>query len=186
MNLTEKHNGPLGFIKLYEYTPNEEYSKPLDRLYHGTIHREIDTKNLLTFLGAGLLAQGEEISHMYLEHADPGASGYIENSLNGLSADRGDDISVMRTAPRDTVDAEVQILSTTDSNSSPSDYPLANVRTYIANFNDVNLDGRIIVGAGLIKILDNGQEILGSHAYFPATIKVASREIILLWSRQFL
>jgi len=154
------------------------------------ITKQIEAKNLVTFKGADIMAKSitgdpqYKITHAYLEHADPGGSGYIEGSLNGLVADRTDDISILRTSPRSTTDAEEAITSvafvSTDSNKF-----LHNGVTFSSSFADSNLDGRIIVGAGLITIIGT-IENLYAHSYFPAVIKPANQDIFLAWTQQFL
>lgn len=170
----EKVEMPNGFFTIELVDPST-----------GEVCKKIQTYNLTTFLGASMIAQNKEPTHIYLEHADPGGSGYVEGSLNGLAELRTDDITTMRTAPRDTFNAESSVAFFSLTRTDPAVYARDNAKTYTANFNDAAIDGRIIVGAGLI-VKDGSVEILHSHAYILGFIKPANRNVVLHWTKQFL
>lgn len=154
----------------------------------GAIVKEWYHDNTFTYLGTGILAQALagnntfRITHCYGEHADAGTSGYIEGTTNGLTVARTDTVATLRTAPRSTTDAEAPILFPVFSTSGV--VYSGNVVTFAATFDNDNIDGRIIVGAGLVCVI-NGVEYLVAHSYFPATIKQANHELIAYWSLTF-
>lgn len=152
------------------------------------ITKSIKGLNVITYAGADLLARmvsGESqygVNYLYGEHADPGGSGYVEGSLNGLSEAKTDTLTIMRTAPRSTTDAETPILFKVYDKSSG--LYANNVVTYTAALNSDATNGRIYVGAGLVTRVGNN-EILFAHSYFPGHIKLANHEILIHWMVTF-
>ena len=152
------------------------------------IKKIIDVNNVITYEGATILAHvltGDldyRITHIYGEHADPIASGYIPGSTNGLTALKSDTIDILRTPPRETTNAESPVITATYY-TSESPYQ-NNVVTFTASWSSDLLDGRIIVGAGMVTQYRSA-EYLFSHAYFPAQIKQPGEELICHWSEIF-
>ena len=168
---------PVGVIRLIRR--NKKTKKVLQVL---------DAKNVITYEGATILAHAltgdrdYRITHIYGEHADPGGSGYIPGSTNGLTALKSDTIDILRTPPRSTVNAESPVI-TASYYTSETPYQ-NNVVTFTASWSSDLLDGRIIVGAGMINQY-RAAEYLFSHAYFPAQIKQPGEELICHWSEIF-
>lgn len=162
----------------------------------GAVLFEDTVENVITFLATQVIAKGMggdpnyKITHIYGEHADPGVSGYIEGSTNGLVAARSDTIDTLRTAPRSTTGAEVPVLTTaygttTDISGVPTTDYDQNVLTVTSIFSDASLDGRIFVGAGLVTQV-SGTELLYAHSYRDALIKLSSFDIQVAWSTRYL
>jgi hypothetical protein len=158
---------------------------------------EYEAENTITFLATNIMAKSiaglpdYKITHIYGEHADPGGSGYIEGSLNGLSSMRADTIADLQTSPRSTAGAEEPVLVTNFSTTTenPPGAPVTdytdNIATFTAIFSDPSLDGRIFVGAGLMTLVA-GTELLFAHQYRPALIKLSSFDIQVAWSVRYL
>ena len=124
------------------------------------------------------------VSHIYGEHADPVSSGYIEGTMNGLIALKNDTIDItMNTGEHSTSGAEVPIIFPGFSSSDLSRFS-GNVVTFNCAIDNPILDGRILIGLGLVAIV-NGQETLFSHTYIPAFIINGAKEIIAHWSIEF-
>jgi len=157
----------------------------------GKVVKTVTRPNIITYQGADFFAKASaglpeyKFTHIYGEHADPGFSGYIEGSLNGLVTDRTDTVDVLRTSPRDTVDAEAQILVTSFATSDPLLYS-HNLVTILAVWDSSAVNGEIFVGAGLICKLPDGTEILVAHNYVPALIKLAGFAIQAVWTIELL
>jgi len=162
----------------------------------GEVLFEETVANLITYEATQVIAKSlggdpsYKISHIYGEHADPGGSGYIEGSLNGLVAARADTIATMRTSPRTTTGAEVPVLTTAfgttvDIGGVPTTDYDQNVLTVTAIFSDSSLDGRIFVGAGLVTKIGT-VELLFGHSYRAALIKLSSFDIQVAWSSRYL
>ena len=170
-------------------TCNGKYIIKIKDNITGKIIKQINGSNLVRYEGSDILAKaisGEtnfEIGYIYGEHADPAASGYVSGSLNGLVAARGDTIATLRTAPRDTVNAESQILYK-NYNNSDSSYSY-NIATYTVSISSELVNNRIFVGAGLVCKIGTS-EYLFSHSYFPGHIKLSNHEIIVIWSVEFI
>jgi len=141
-----------------------------------TLISRCECKNLITYDGSTVLAralggdQDYHITHIYGEHGPSGV--YTPGSTNGLVASKNDTIDTLRTAPRSTDDAESKVIFPSYVSSEPPYNQ--NVVTFTASFNDSSLDGRILVGAGLVCQI-RGSEILFAHAYFPAYEKKPGR-----------
>ena len=162
----------------------------------GKVLKSETFKNLITYQGSTVLNKslagvpGFKVTHIYGEHADPGGSGYVEGSLNGLSTDRQDTVETLRTSPRETTDAEVPILlssfaTTTEISGVPTTDYDQNITSYFGVIDNPALDGRIFVGSGLVTQI-NDSEILVTHQYRPALIKLSSFHINIIWSLRFL
>jgi hypothetical protein len=162
----------------------------------GEILSEETFKNLVTFQADQIMAKalvgspGFKITHIYGEHADPGVSGYIQGSLNGLVAARSDTVATMRTFPRDTVGAEEPVLTTAFGTTTEilmvptTDYD-QNMVTVTAIFSDPSLVGRIFVGAGLVtQVL--GTELVFAHSYRPALTLLITFDLQVAWTIRFL
>ena len=167
----------------------------------GNIIKTINGKNLVTYQGADILARTLSgnvpypIKYMYFETADPGFSGYIENSLNGLVALKTDTLDTMNTPPRSTIDSEVPIFYSTLQRSDESIYK-HNVIIFNATLSNSLVNNRIIVGVGLVSDVSGGpygpipgpgdvSKYLFSHAYIPGHIKLPGQEIMIQWGVQF-
>lgn len=154
-------------------------------------------ENTVTFLATNVMAHSitgdpnYKITHIYGEHADPGFSGYVDGSLNGLSTSRSDTIDVLRTSPRSTTGAEEQVLTTGFATTleNPPGFPVTdydkNIVTFTAIFSAPSLDGEIFVGAGLMTVIGTS-EILFAHQYRPALTKLSSFDIQVAWSLRYL
>lgn len=177
LKIIEPIRSPKGFIKLI-----------IRDIITKKVRKIIEVNNVITYEGATILAHAltgdgdYRVTHIYGEHADPGGSGYIPGSTNGLVALKSDTIDVLRAPPRDTVNAESPVI-TASYYTSATPYQ-NNVVTFTASWNSDLLDGRIIVGAGMITQFRSA-EYLFSHAYFPAQIKQPGEELICHWSELF-
>ena len=151
------------------------------------IKRVIYHNNLITYIGATILSHaiagedGYKITHIYGEWVDQG-QGYSEGSLNGLEAAKTDTIETMRTPPRNTQYAESPILFA--SYGSSGEQYNNNQITFAASFNDSNLAGKLLQGAGLIVQLNN-KELLYAHSYFPAILIQPNEELLCHWTQEF-
>ena len=166
---------PIGIIKIIE---RDIKTKKISKV--------IEVKNVITYEGAKILAHtlaGDidyRITHIYGEHAASGV--YTPGSTNGLVASKSDTIDTMRTPPRTTDNAESPLIFANYYTSEPP-YD-KNVVTFSASWSSSLLDGRIIVGAGLVTQFKSA-ELLFAHAYFPAQIKQVGKELICHWSEIF-
>jgi hypothetical protein len=155
----------------------------------GAIIKTITVKNLLTYTSAMIAAKQSindsryRISHIYAEHADPVVSGYIEGDINGLEAQKTDDVSTMRVSPRDTSGGEEDIISHAFGTSDATKY-VDNMVSFSAVFANSDLNGRIIVGLGLVALV-GASEYLYSHSYIPGIIKRPQDSLLATWTIQF-
>jgi hypothetical protein len=155
----------------------------------GKTEKIITVPNVITYQGATVLAKSitgdlqYRITHIYGEYADPAVSGYVAGSTNGLVASKSDTIGTMRSSPRYTEYAESEVITATHYTSGTNYYN--NIVTFSASWDDENLDDNLVVGAGLICSIGNS-ELLYAHAYVPAILKTAGKEIVCHWSQLFI
>ena len=126
-----------------------------------------------------------KLSHIFGEHVDPVSSGYSAWNPNGLSTSKDDTIAdPMNTGEHSTSGAEVPIIFPGYSSSDTSRFK-NNVVTYNSSIDNPALDGKLLVGLGLVAIV-NGQKFLFSHSYIPAITINGLKETVIHWSVQFL
>lgn len=163
----------------------------------GRILKRIRVPNTITYKMYDTMAKaivgeaGYKATHIYTEHADVTESGYVEGSLNGLTASKLDDLDTMNTFPRTVTGAKLPLLQKTFSETlewpegNPIDYYSSNIITLNAVMSNVELNDRIFVAAGVV-MQKGADEVVLARTIHPGIIKTSAFDLVYFWSISFI